>query len=133
MGTLNSTRSIPCPYCGGAAGLTPSAHLYNGRCYGPVYDCRTCDAYVGVHKGTVVPLGTPANAELRAARKATHAAFDKTWLGADDRRRQRGVMYRWMQRVMRLSKEDAHIAKFYLSQCAKLQAAVSNALLEDLR
>ncbi|RKN75029.1 zinc-finger-containing protein [Paenibacillus ginsengarvi] len=36
----------------------------NGRCY----KCTNFDAYVGVHTGTMIPLGRLANSELRAGR-----------------------------------------------------------------
>ena len=75
-GDWRPSGSLACQYCGADAVLTSSAEIYGGRDYGKIYICRPCGAYVGCHKGTEVPLGTLANEELRAARKAAHAAFD---------------------------------------------------------
>jgi hypothetical protein len=44
-----------------------------------IYHCKSCDAWVGVHKGTNKPLGRLANRELRDWKKKAHAAFDPLW------------------------------------------------------
>lgn len=64
-----------CPYCSKTSKLVDSEVIY-GRSYGLVYICQPCQAWCGVHKGTIRPLGTLANAELREWRKRAHAAFD---------------------------------------------------------
>lgn len=73
------TNSIPCGYCGGEAKFCEtSTHIYR-RDYGPVYDCRPCDAYVGVHKGSKRAKGSVANKDLRELRKLAHTMFDPLW------------------------------------------------------
>jgi len=53
-----------------------------------IYLCRSCDAYVGVHKGTDKPKGRLANAELREYKKKAHSAFDPLWRFGGMMRRQ---------------------------------------------
>ncbi len=71
---------IICPYCNGKVIYTSNATIYgreygNGRCY----RCMKCDAYVGVHNRTNIPLGRLANRELRELKKECHALFDPVW------------------------------------------------------
>ena len=109
--------AIFCPYCGSEAEFVDSARVYRGKSYGMIYDCRACDAYVGVHKGTTHALGTMANKELRVWRMRAHAAFDPLW--------QRGAMnrhaaYSYMQFLMGMTPEQAHISRFNVEQCERL-------------
>ncbi|MNW54956.1 hypothetical protein D3C74_325870 [compost metagenome] len=69
-----------CPYCSSSVVFTSNAAIYgkeygNGRCY----KCTSCDAYVGVHNGTNIPLGRLANRELRELKKECHSLFDPVW------------------------------------------------------
>ncbi|MBB6694409.1 hypothetical protein H7B90_23715 [Cohnella xylanilytica] len=69
-----------CPYCKSRVIYTSNATIYgreygNGKCY----KCTNCDAYVGVHTGTRIPLGRMANRELRELKKSCHALFDPSW------------------------------------------------------
>jgi DNA-directed RNA polymerase subunit RPC12/RpoP len=73
-------KPISCPYCTGKVIYTSNAEIYgkeygNGRCY----KCVNCDAYVGVHDGTDIPLGRLANKELRELKKQCHTLFDPVW------------------------------------------------------
>lgn len=77
------TKPPICPYCERPAEfLASSARVYHGRDYGPVWACLPCAAWVGCHKGTTQPLGRLANAELRKAKMAAHAAFDPSGNGS---------------------------------------------------
>lgn len=69
-----------CLYCNGPVRYTSNAEIY-GRPYGngKCYKCDGCDAYVGVHTGTKIPLGRMANRELRELKKKCHALFDPVW------------------------------------------------------
>jgi DNA-directed RNA polymerase subunit RPC12/RpoP len=122
-----------CPYCGERAVLKDSSAVY-GRSYGMIYICWNypqCDAYVGVHRGSTLPLGTMANAELREWRKKAHAAFDPLWKsGAMTRVK----AYKWMRNQLHLSKDESHVAMFDIERCKALIAAVEarNAKSEDL-
>lgn len=48
------------------------------------WQCQCCEAYVGTHKGTTQPLGTPASAPLRRIRTACHKKLDAIWLDSPD-------------------------------------------------
>lgn len=94
-----SQRKITCQYCRGDAPLVDSSVVY-GKSYGPIYYCAPCGAYVGVHKKTLQPLGTVANAELRFWRKQAHAAFDPLWQG---KRMPRGKAYAKLAKELNVS------------------------------
>lgn len=109
-------KTVTCPYCGAAAERTE--HF----AWGTQYECVPCDARVGCHRGTDTPLGTLANAELRAARKAAHAAFDPIW---KTRRMSRARAYTWLARALGIRKQYCHIGMFNVAQC---EATVSHCL-----
>ena len=69
-----------CDYCGSPVIFTSNAVIYgkeygNGKCY----KCTRCDAFVGIHTGTEIPLGRLANKKLRELKKKCHALFDPVW------------------------------------------------------
>lgn len=103
-----------CDYCGGKVIFTDSAIVYGGRSYGNIYYCTNCGAYVGVHDGTRKPLGTLANAALRAKRREAHAAFDPLW---KKRGMKRAQAYGWLAKKMHLPVYRTHIAQFNMAQC----------------
>ena len=112
-------NKIVCPYCGNKAVLSDSSVIY-GKSYGQVYLCSNypvCDAFVGVHKGSVKPLGTLANNELRDLRKRAHNLFDRIWR---DKEMSRNGAYRWLADKMGLSRKQTHIAMFNESQCRQV-------------
>ena len=111
-----------CRYCGGPVEFVDSARVYRGKSYGMIYDCRPCDAYVGVHKGTDKPLGTLANRELRQWRMRAHSAFDPMWQKGKMTRRD---AYSWMQTALSMSAEQAHISRFDVEQCERLVCAIN--------
>lgn len=109
---------VICPYCGKNAELADSAEIYHGQHYGMIWLCRSCDAYVGTHKnGRHTPLGTLANGELRKWRKRAHSLFDTLWKKKGMKRQD---AYKIMQKLMEMSKREAHIAKFSVEQCKQL-------------
>lgn len=121
--------TIECPYCkGDAVFMTSSAHVYR-QDYGPIYDCRACDAYVGAYAdGT--SKGTPANKELRAARRQAHNAFDPLWLGVSDRRGARTKLYCRLAAVMKVPASNAHIGHFNLEQCEHLLELINQGVFK---
>lgn len=117
-----------CPYCGDPAEfLENSAVLYHGTDYGPTWRCFNCSAWVGCHKGTKRPLGRLANAELRSAKMAAHAAFDRLWK-AKIRRDQcskkaaRGAGYRWLAAQLGIDPKDCHIGMMDADLCRRVVA-----------
>jgi len=57
-----------------------SAHIYQGRDYGPIWECPdpTCDATVGCHPDGS-PLGSLATKALKRLRMTAHERFDTLW------------------------------------------------------
>ena len=108
-----------CRYCGSPVVYTSNAEIY-GREYGEgkCYLCRTCRAFVGVHPGTDIPLGTLANEELRRYRKAAHYWFDQIWK-KPLRITTRYKAYGWLAEQLKLPRESTHIGMFEKEECEK--------------
>jgi hypothetical protein len=127
---FNPAKGPDCPYCQEPSVLRPASEIYNkgDRHFdGSLWVCRnypTCNSYVGTHKhGTLkdYPLGSLANEELRTARKAVHNVFDLIY--------KRNLMtreeaYRWMEKEMFLSKEEAHIGEMDIFKCNMIYTRV---------
>jgi hypothetical protein len=107
-------KEVICPYCNQMTRLVDSAEIYNGKSYGLAYWCEPCDAYVGCHKGTADPFGTPANKALRGFRQEAHKTFDPLWRETGTKR---WNAYHWLASKMGLSHKDCHIARFNIEQC----------------
>ncbi len=110
-----------CPYCAGSVELASNAAVY-GREYGAwpyLYLCRPCDAYVGLHPDTDIPLGTLADRELREARKASKALFF-------DALEQHGIdrteAYRRLAEAMGIPVGECHFGWFTLERCRQASA-----------
>ena len=87
-------NKMRCPYCGSRAVYRSADGIYKDN-PGKVmlYVCShypKCDAYVRTHAGTNIPVGSMANRELRALRRAAHSSFDRIYKSG------------------RMSKEDAY-------------------------
>lgn len=127
-----------CPYCGQPASLVSGRQVYPRRSQlrdRKYWSCEPCGAHVGCHtkgspvfrKGTVIvsdgtyPLGTLANAALRAIRQQVHEAFDPLWsndASLDDKgKNARTRAYSWLASVMNLPTADCHIGMFDEEQC----------------
>ena len=120
-GTLSKPAedlAVSCDCCGGKATLKSSALIYKGVHRGNIYLCEnynvTCDAYVGVHNGDNLPLGTLADGETRSARAQAHTVIDPLWKTQGFNRRD---LYKIMSDFLGLKLEDCHIGKFNASQC----------------
>jgi hypothetical protein len=108
---------VSCPYCSGPVDLVENSVIYKGHTYGDwpyAYDCRPCDAYVGLHPDTDVPLGTLANKALREARKKAKNEFHE-WMELD--RRNRNSAYQWLSEKMNLTVGECHFGWFNEDQC----------------
>lgn len=111
-----------CPYCGSDAELTTGHKVYPHRpdlAHLKIWACLPCDAWVGTHKNspTHAPLGRMANAELRRAKMAAHAAFDPIWKSG---RMSRSKAYALLASLMNLPKQDTHIGMFDVQQCKQV-------------
>lgn len=77
--------------------------------------CDTCGAYCGCHPGTTRPLGVPAQASTRRARKLAHDAFDQIWVEGEMSRR---AAYAWLSHAMGL--DPIHIGALDEEQCRRV-------------
>lgn len=91
--------------------LTPQQTRYGVR-----YSCPALGCTVACWSGST---STPADAETRAARSKCHDLFDPLWK-RKSRFKTRGEAYRWLQVMMDLPKDRAHIGMFNLEQCQAL-------------
>lgn len=109
-----------CPNCGSAVTLVNNSAIYGRECgnWPWAYLCtdRVCDSYVGVHPSTDIPLGTLANAPLRAARKKAKAAFNPLW---QSRSMTRSQAYAWLAGQLGLDAAGCHIGWFDLATCER--------------
>lgn len=95
------------------------------RDYGPIWVCVKDQAWVGCHPGTETPLGGLANAELRQAKIAAHAAFDPLWKAKMERDnctkgQARRAGYKWLAKEMGIPWKLCHIGYFNLEECARV-------------
>ncbi len=123
--------TLACPYCTAAAELVTGAEIYPHRpdlANKLFWRCKPCGAWCGCHpaapKGMgdgTVPLGRLANAELRRAKSAAHAAFDPLWRDGPLKRKE---AYAWLAKTMGLSWAQCHIGEFDVEQCQAVVRAV---------
>lgn len=117
---------VTCAYCNKPAELVGGEEIYPHRpdlYQKKFWRCRPCKAYVGCHKPNVGygdgtrPLGRLANAELRAAKSAAHAAFDPVWQNGFVRR---GSAYAWLADKLGIQPKQCHIGEFDVEQCKRV-------------
>lgn len=116
-------RAVNCDYCSKAAQLVTGDVIYPHRqdLYSlKFYLCNSCNAYVGCHKNSDgAPLGRLANAELRKAKSAAHAAFDPIWKSG---KMTRNKAYELLAKSLRLDKKHCHIGMFDIETCEEVIA-----------
>lgn len=116
-------HNVICGYCGELTKMVTSLEFY-GQDYGTyVYSCKPCKAYVGSHKNSTTPLGTPANYELRELRKRTHHAIDGYWKRRHMSRKQ---MYRLLSMFLDIEPEKTHVGMFDKQTCLKVIKGFDN-------
>lgn len=109
-----------CDYCGNPSELADGRTIYPHRpdLYAKnFYRCAPCDAYVGCHPGTAKPLGRLANSELRAAKRAAHAAFDPLWRCGGMKRKE---AYYQLSKALGIPFGDCHIGMMDVSMCKRV-------------
>ena len=114
-----------CPYCGKPVRLErgdalPEASKYKTQLVYICSDYPKCDAYVGVHTGTTIPLGKLADRELRFLRITLHQLFDKLWLKTSDVPPPlfREEAYTWLSHIVQWQRSyKVHIAHLTKRQC----------------
>jgi len=119
--TLDTAVPTTCHYCNSKVEFTTNDEIY-GRLYGVwpyVYKCTYCDAYVGVHQNTEVPLGTLADKPTREARKQVKPLFNELW---QDGSMKRTEAYGWLAKRMGISASQCHFGMFNVDDCNKARA-----------
>ena len=79
-----------------------------------MYLCDNCEAYVGLHPNTDIPLGPLADKDLRGARKHHKADFLELQRLCGWRRKE---AYAWLARKMNIPIEECHFGWFEIEQC----------------
>lgn len=111
---------LTCPYCQQAAELAYGVDVIPSRpdlAELPFWVCWRCDARVGCHPRTNLPLGTLADPRLRRMRGEVHSALDWHWKAARNKGRARERAYQRLARELSLSPEDCHVGLFDQQQC----------------
>ena len=128
-----SADQMRCPYCGGPVVYRSADGIYHDNSRGTMlYVCShypQCDAYVRVHAGTKIPVGSLANHELRTLRRTAHHYFDQL--------HQLGLMskqdaYQWLAELISAPLSEAHIGYLGEYYC-KLVIEESRKLLDQYR
>lgn len=132
-------KPVTCPYCYKPAEFMASSTPVYGRDYGPLHICKPCDAYVGCHKGTTIPLGRLANAPLRRMKARLHDLFDPIWKGKVEaaiqehgfppkgiKQRERVDAYRRLSSRLGIRMEECHIGMFDEETCQRAIALLSS-------
>lgn len=113
--------TLKCDYCGREALLVSGRDIYPHRpdLYSlKFWSCSPCGAWVGCHKrSNAVPLGRLADADLRKAKSAAHAAFDPIWKSGEMHRRN---AYDWLSKKLGIKFKDCHIGMFDIATCEKV-------------
>lgn len=109
-----------CHCCSGPVRLSDNSVIYNGRSYGDwpfVYRCTQCQAYVGLHPDTDLPLGIMADRATTNARKQCKSAFTRlvvSRFGGD-----RNRAYAWLAQALGISPTICHFGMFTQQQAER--------------
>lgn len=129
---MKRKKQLRCSYCGRPAILKPASEVFHDpKRTGYVYVCShfpACNAYVGVHPGTKIPMGTLANPQLRRKRIEAHQAFDSIWKNGVMSRNQ---AYRWLSCTLCLTESQTHIAQFGDYMCDRVIEESRKVLLQN--
>lgn len=110
-----------CPYCNGPSTMVEGDYVYPHRpdlYHKLFYICDPCDARVGCHPKTNVPLGRLANASLRRAKSKAHEAFDPLWKLKLFKSRSKA--YNWLSTTLAIPPKDCHIGMFDEETCQRV-------------
>lgn len=118
-----------CDYCHRTAELVNGYMVYE-RCrpdlkHQKFWRCKPCEAWVGCHPGSAIPMGRLANAELRKAKQAVHRVLDPLWKSGA---MSRNDAYKMLAQGMGIAIQNCHVGMFDVPAC---ETAV--AVLKDYR
>lgn len=123
--------TMRCPYCGAPMILRSADGIYKENAqHARLYVCKnypSCNTYVRTQPGTSLPLGTPANQELRALRIQAHRSFDALHQTGHMSKRD---AYLWLAKILHAPQSQAHIG--YLGEYSCKQVILeSNLMLQQ--
>lgn len=126
--------AVICPYCLNEAKLVTGAVIYPHRddlAALRFWYCDPCKAYTGTHANSPrhAPKGGLANAELRAARRRAHTAFDPLW---ETGMMTRAEAYDWLAQALGQQRRP-HIGFMNVEDCNRVVDAVVRFHVEMLR
>lgn len=126
-------RPVKCDSCGSLdIQLADNKQLY-GKSFGKwpiIWLCWTCEASVGCHAETDIPLGFMADRETRQLRLKAHNAFDPLWKKSG--KFKRITAYTWLASMLQIPLKECHISQFSKKQC-ELTVIYSKRKLRELR
>lgn len=122
---MNEEPYILC-HCGQKAHRKSNSLIY-GKEYGNgrAYICDNwpeCTGSIGTHPDGK-PLGTIGDKETQQLRRMCHSIIDPLWQEVENgrsRKRNRGSVYGWIQRITGLSPAEAHIGMMDAEDCRRL-------------
>lgn len=125
------TEAPVCPYCGHKSKPVKGYEIYpyaqGELAMKNFFQCMPCDARVGTHKVSGLPLGRLADEELRKAKMKAHGAFDVLWR---EKYMTRGEAYAWLAGEMDLEIDACHIGMFDVKMCNEVYKVSQLRLLE---
>lgn len=127
----NQMAQLRCPYCGAHVIYRSADGIYrDNQNHTMLYVCSRypeCDAYVRVHAGTKIPVGSLANPELRKLRRLAHQQFNRLYESGYMSKRD---AYQWLADLIDAPMSEAHIGHMGEYYC-KLVIDKSEHLLEE--
>ena len=113
-----------CNCCG-----APVRCVHHSEHYGKIYSdwpwlyaCTACDASVGLHPRTELPLGLLADKATRQARKQAKERFNRLWQQGDI---SRTGAYAWLARKLRIPVDACHFGQFDVARCRQADAILA--------
>ncbi|MGB3432418.1 zinc-finger-containing protein [Achromobacter sp.] len=109
-----------CHCCNGPVKLTNNREIYNGHSFGDwpyVYRCTQCQAYVGLHPDTDLPLGLMAGRATVSARKEAKGVFQR--LTRERFGNDRNAAYAWLAKTLGIAPSICHFGMFGQEQAER--------------
>jgi hypothetical protein len=115
----NGTR---CVYCLGYCDFVDSIEIYKHTSYGMAYWCKSCNVWVGTHRGNDQALGTVASKPLRELRNLCHQKFDplceaKMRSAGLKKKGAKAAGYKWLAEILGINVIECHIGFFNIAKC----------------
>lgn len=140
MARVKDRLPVPteCPHCGSPVDIAHHRDIYGSECgsWPWMYVCtgEDCDARVGMHPFTNLPLGTMATAAERRARQWAKQPFEQLWKGrvvyrGGVRVRLKPVMtrsqaYQALAKALCIPEEHCHFGYFDIETCRRARKAI---------